>query len=267
VALIPWVWYFAQVVTVILTLFSINEYFSRRRLWVIGVLMAAVIATRVTAGMAVVFFILMELTDKTTSISQKLNSVIKLTIPILFAGTVLLWYNYARFGNIFDNGFKRSNEGILPESYRYEQVNYGLFQFRNFPTNVYYYFVKTLDPVLIDVKTMHGNSYVLKSPFVTVNYPGTSFFIVSPVFLYIFRAKLKNMAKMALASAMPILIVLLVYYWPGWRQVGPRYMLDLLPLGYIVLLYSFPNKQLSWLARGTIIISAFFNVYLLTRVF
>jgi hypothetical protein len=177
-----------------------------------------------------------------------------------------------RFGDAFENGyrlignfagvdFQRGQRELLRE--------FGLFRLRNIPTNLYYYFVKGPDPVIQELSGTLGNKfpYILKPPYIKVANPGVSFFVVAPIFLYVFRSRLRQrMAAHALLAVLCVLIFLLSYYWNGWFQVGPRYMLDVLPFAYLLLLFSFPDFKLSGFAQLLIVASAFFNLYLLSTV-
>lgn len=263
VAFVPWSWYFAQAVSVFFAFWALNEYFNKRRYWLIGVLFACIFMTRVTAGLGILFFFAVIAFGSNLSLSKKIRYGMMLCIPLIISATLLFGYNYARFQNPFDNGYTTMNSGITSDESRYELIHYGLFQLQNIPTNVYYYFLKTLDPVVIQ----RGNQYVLAPPYTTIHFPGTSFFIVSPFFLYLFRARFRDRTvRYALIPVIVILFFLLTYFWPGWRQVGPRYLLDLLPFVYLIVLTAFRNSVLSPYARGLIIGSSFFNAYLYLHV-
>lgn len=267
IAFMPWVWYFVQAVTVFFLFLALYEFLTKKRYWLIGLYISFIFSSRFTAGLGVIFFILAIITNNKVW-KIKTIQLTQLMLPVIISGGLLLLYNYLRFNNPWENGFLLSNNVLMNNAQRYELLNYGLFKLSNIPTNIYYYFIKSLDPVLVNLTSLWGNTYVLKFPYITVNYPGTSFFIVSPIFLYLFKSSLKEKrAKLALVAIITILIPLLCYYWPGWRQVGPRYLLDLLPFAYLLLMYVFPKRKLPSTAKILIIFSAFFNIYLFFHVF
>jgi len=266
VAFISASWYFSHVVAVFFSFLSIYEYLHRKRYWLIGLLCSFVFLTRVTAGFLVFFFVLEIIFSESKKVSkEKMQSLVSLLIPMVIAGVLNLLYNYFRFGNPFDNGYKSGNAFWLTDAERFEQINYGLFQLRNIPTNIYYYFLKGIDPVLINFRSCKYNTYILKPPYIKVGYPGISFFVASPMFLYIFKSDFSlRWVRHATLVILLTLFVLLTYYWPGWIQIGPRYMLDLLPLSLIVLFSAFRDgRPLPTLFKVAVYGGAMLNMYLL----
>lgn len=256
-------WYFAHVVATVLLLLSLFEYFTKKRYWIIGVLVGFTFMTRATAGLGILFYLTDVITDSSFSRKQRTSSLAQLLVPVIVASMILGGYNFARFENPFDNGYKRANNwqhGL--QSDEYVRREYGLFQLINIPTNIYYYFLKGLDPVLAELAETNVD-YILKPPYINVGHQGVGFFFVAPIFIYAFRTDWrKRIVTLSLIPISAILLILLTYYWPGGWQIGPRYTLDFLPFAFLVLLFSFPNFTLSPLAKTIIIGSAFFNYFL-----
>lgn len=268
IAMVPWGWYFSQAVAVFFSFLAIYEFFKKRRYFVLGLLMSFVLMTRFTAGLVSLFFLLALLTEKRALLKERIEKLFSFSIPIILAGLFLLLINYLRFGSPLDNGYATANESIMSEVQRYKVLNYGLFNIKSVPTNFYYYFIKTPDPVLVDAQSVYGNTYMLKPPYIKVAFPGISFFVSAPIFLYIFRANhSKKLMRLSLIPIFLILTLLLMYYWPGWRQLGPRYTLDFLPLLYLVLLNSFKGSKLTGFTKKLIVVSTFLNLYLLPTIF
>lgn len=262
-------WYFVQVVSVFLIMWAFLEYYGKRRYWLIGTLCGLALLSRFTAALAILFFIGAIVWDRGSLWSIRFRTLIILLIPVVISGILLGMYNYARFGNPLENGYRLVNNTTLSIGDRFELLNYGLFKLENIPTNVYYYFIKTLDPVRVDhVSIFYGRTHILKSPYMLPTYPGTSFFMLSPFFFYLFRTRLKNFdVRLSLIPVVIILFFILTYYWSGWLQVGARYMNDLLPLLFLMILYAFPEKKLTLFARGLIIASAALDFWLLLTIF
>jgi hypothetical protein len=270
VAFLPWSWFFVQAVTVFFLFLAICEWHGKKRYWLIGLYYAVILASRFTAALTIVFFIGDILWDRKLSGRGRSARLGLLLAPAAAAGLLLAWYNYSRFGDPFDSGYMRSGNVSDYIYFRYEQLNYGLFQLRNIPTNFYYYFIKTLDPVLENFYNGDTQTYILKYPYITVTNPGTSFFVSSPIFLFVFYALRRRIRTrvvwLSLAAVCAVLPILLTFFWPGMKQVGPRYMLDFLPFLYLILLQSFEKYRLPFGAKVLIVVSAFIDFLLFIAV-
>lgn len=271
VALVSWSPYFVQAVTVACMFLSIVEWHGKKRYWLIGLCYAIIAGSRFTALLGLLFFFADFYLNREKITGKTLrSSILQLVVPVVVACLLVMWYNYARFENPFDNGYKSANNWHLSKEQRFEQINYGLFKLQNIPTNFYYYFIKTFDPVRANHYGDFGQTFILKPPYITIKTPGTSFFVASPIFLYIFyvfrRKKLDRVVVLSLFPVISILCILMTYYWPGWRQVGPRYTLDFLPFLYLILLQAFEKRKLTRTAKVIIVASAFLNFYLFRAV-
>lgn len=267
IALIPWGWYFAQAIVVFFTFLAISEWYGRKRYWLIGIYYAIIVASRFTGAIGLLFFAAdLLIRKKKLQRKELVSHLLALFIPVMISGLCLLWYNYARFGNPLDNGYMGINNWTIPIERRFETINYGLFQLRNVPMNIYYYFIKTVDPVLVNHFGDFGQTFILKPPYIKLSYPGTSFFVSAPIFLYVFSAIRKKIKTrevwLALIPTVTTLSILMFYYWPGWRQVGPRYTADFLPFTYIVLLFAFRKSSLGLFPKLLITASAILDFYL-----
>jgi hypothetical protein len=258
VAFLSWSWYFSQALAVFLCFLAIAEYLGRQRWWLLGTIMGLVFMTRFTAGIGVLFFLADILTRPGQSWQAKARWLTELLLPVILCGLLLLGYNYVRFDAFFDNGYMRTLPAELTASERQAVMRRGLFSLRYVPTNFYYYFIKTVSPVLTEPQ-----AFSLRPPYVAAGYPGVGFFFVAPIFLYAFRARWRErIVRLALLPVGVTLGVLLTYYWPGWTQVGPRYTLDFLPFCYLMLLYAFPGRRLPRKAKILIVASAFLDLFL-----
>ena len=272
----PWTWYFSHTVCFLLGLLSINEFLSHRRPFLLGFFHSMMFLTRVTAGFGFIFYLINFIFSK-EELKKKIKNIIYLIIPIIFSGFILLYYNYIRFDNPFNNGYKMSDNWV--ENYqnqKYELINYGLFKVGNIPTNIYYYFFSIPSPVLERIENFDRGLYKsdrslifhLKPPYIKVSPPGVSFFVVSPIFLLIFKNKMKNKYSIySVITSLVILFILLTYYWVGWTQVGPRYMIDLLPFIFIVFLDTLSDRPVPMKYKVVILFSVLFNTYLFFTVY
>ncbi len=129
-------------------------------------------------------------------------------LPMLAAVFGVGAYNYARFGNPFDLGLA------------YHQVNpffasdfarYGAFNIYYLPTNLYYQFL----------------FYPL--PWRSESLMGGGLFLMSPVFLGLFWGVRRNdrSSWVLLATCLLAYIPIGLLMGTGWKQFGPRYLLDI----------------------------------------
>lgn len=162
-------------------------------------------------------------------------------------------FNYARFGNALDTGYgyvliNTGKEKVLANSL-------GIYSIKNILQNFYNYFFAFPEVHIRPFK-------------INVVSPGVSFFIASPFFLVLTKFKVKEQEdKVIIISSLLAFLSVLMWYWPGWWQVGPRYMLDFLPLVYLLIIRMYKNKIIEnrWIA--VIILAAFINLGLFWNVF
>lgn len=252
-------WYFSHTVNTFFLLLAFWEFFNRKRYWLIGIFLAFVFCTRLNSGLSVIFFIFEIFFDKSSSIKTKFKSFILLLGPIFCALILLSGYNFFRFGNFLDTGYNRAENGLAIQQYLKE--NYGLFNVKYFFTNFYYSFLKLPEAVL-------NFGYMIKAPYFVVSPFGLSFFLVSPIFLKIFTTKFFDLRIMFLwLTSILILLSVLFYFNCGYFQFGPRYLIDLLPLLFILLLFSFKGREFYWKTKILILLSGFLNFYFYLNLF
>lgn len=137
-------------------------------------------------------------------------------LPLIITGCLIFYYNYTRFGDIFDLGYAYHNMSYF---FREDYLKYGGFNLHYVPINIYYQYI----------------AY----PFVLKNqeniFMGGSLFLLSPLFFGVFWAikdiKKKTSNLMLLLSISITNIPVLLLMGTGWVQFGPRYTLDfIIPL-------------------------------------
>jgi len=122
----------------------------------------------------------------------------------------LLYYNWARFGNVTDFGFDYLLAGEFFKDVLHE---YGTFNVRLAPRNFFYHFI--FYPFLIkDYTSLIGGSVFLLSPLFFAIFPGIReckpWWSICGLLLSIVAAYLPS----------------LIYHGTGWVQFGSRYTLD-----------------------------------------
>lgn len=255
VAMLPWSWYFSQVLTCALIFGAITEVLGQRRPLVVGTLFGLVLATRVTAALGIAWPAVLILLGQDVP-RKKLRELALLGLPCLVVLGLLLLYNHARFGSIFEQGYAQQ---IIPPHAAAGRAM-GIFSLVHLPGNLFHLLLSAPQTVRLDRTSM-----VLKFPYVMANPWGMSLFLTSPCFLYLFTMRLGDLAsRLLLGTAALIAVPILLYYGIGFRQFGYRYALDFLPYVYVVLMRNYKESRggLGWGFRGLLLGSAAVNLYL-----
>ena len=145
-----------------------------------------------------------------------------LAVPFVF-GLCTCWYNFARFGSIFDFGYSRI-PGVLDEPW----YQHGIFSLHAIPWNAY----KMLFEGLQDISEF---------PYLRPHGFGASIFLASPVLCLLFRegGRFRGLCW-------GVIGLLTLFLWchgnPGGWQFSYRYAIPLLPWAFLLLLGSGPRK-------------------------
>lgn len=244
-ALLPASWYFAQVVACSLLIYAIWEFLAKRRYLLIGITIAASVATRFNLILSSIFFLYFLLKKPFL-----LKNLIKFSAPIIISLILLGVYNYLRFQNPFEHGY---NLQIIPQEAT-QRREIGLFSASHIPSNLFFMLLKGPEPVL-------NNAHELKAPFITFDAYGLSLFFLSPVLFLLYRANFqKELTKVSIATALLMLIPMLTYYGIGHKQVGYRYALDLLPFIFLIMVDPFKTTTIR-LLYPLILFGVIFSVF------
>lgn len=253
IALRPWSWYFAQTVATLFLLLSLDEFFERRRCWLIGTYVALAVATRVNLVFSLIFFGGSVILD-VKQFRKKIPELVGLLLPALVSLGFLLLYNYQRFGSVFEFGYKYQLLNHEPAVNR----QYGIWSFIHFPTNIFYFLLKGPEPVFIPGSTI--STY----PYLQSNIWGMSMLFTSPILLWGLRAPaLEKTVYLSLAAIFVMLLSTLGYYGIGVRQYGYRYALDFYPFLFVMLAYA-SRKGLTLPMYVVMVISFLLNAYLIS---
>jgi hypothetical protein len=250
-------WLYAQVVTAFLLLWSLYEYYHRRRWWLIGILCGLTLLTRATAAPIFLFYIL-ELWQGTER-SERRAQLEVLCLPVITAIILQGTYNMLRFHSPFNGGYEYQLLGPAPAASR----SLGVFSPLHIPANLFaLLFAAPLtslrDPV----------SWTLSFPYIQSNPDGLSIFITSPYLLYLCGQKWSSFDKTArnlLIAATISCLAVLCFYGLGRDQLGDRYSLDFLPELFVVFMIVY-RKSHTHITRGMkclLLGSGMLNFYLL----
>lgn len=247
--------YVVQTVAAALAVLALFEYFGKRRWLVIGTLVAAASATRLTLFGMVIFFLL-EIWRNRFRVNLA-RSLAFLLLPIFFSLVVLGLYNFRRFGSVFETGYKL-NVSVLDKNYYNNQL--GWFSPIHIPANLYILLIKAPEPVKREV-----GEFALEFPYLKANYLGMAIWFTSPLFLYLLLAKWEKFTFSVIGGLVATSLPSLFYWGLGAVQFGARYSLDFLPLLFLILLTAF-KKGLPDFAKLLITLGIIFNCFYMSSI-
>ncbi len=241
--------YVAQAVAVPFVIFAFLEYFGKRRWFLVGILVAAAGATRITLFGSASFFILEIIRQKNLNWQK---SIVYFLIPIIFCISVLGYYNLRRFHSVFDTGYTRNITTLNKEG---DNHAIGFFSIRHLPANLYALLFMGPEPL------KQPNLYfVLRFPYLKANGDGLAIWYTSPLFIYLLFAKRKQFTLTIAAAIIVLLLPSILYSGIGTSQYGYRYSLDFIPLIFVILIASFEGK-LPKFAKVLIAYGIIFNCF------
>lgn len=238
-------WQVGHALVLALSLVALIEHRGKDRPEAIGALIGLALASRLTAVVMLAYFGF-ETLFRTESLKRRFARLLRMAAPVTLVLVLLGAYNAARFGSPFDNGYVDSHLTVGALDERRER---GLFSPENVSRNAWYYFL-----ALPSVKDGRP----------TVDHEGMSFFAVSPIFLLAFLPPSGDRRRWlaGMLAFVAALVIFLPYYTTGFRQFGPRYLNDVLPALYLLLLGRFAVRAPGRGTKIVIAVSAVVNVLL-----
>lgn len=236
------VYAFAHITSFLFQLLFINEILGRRRWWLVGFFIGCAFLCR-QFTIFYVFFSLgyMFYLHKTGEEKFTFRNFFALSFSVFIFVILYLAYNYARFGNAFDSGYKYIFFiGILKE----RVMQYGVFNAKYFLFNLYATLIKGFN-IEFQGKTYLG----IKD----MDLWGTSLLSASPFLIASLKAAWPKILKIsAWVTIITIFVGQLFYHNNGFEQVNTsRFTLDFLPLLFVLTSLGI-SKIPAWLIKGMI---------------
>lgn len=240
-------WYVGNTVAALCLLAALVEQRSRDRTVVIGFFAGLAWISRLTAGLGTVYFFVCELL-RPGSWRSKAGRLVRLAVPVAGGIALAALYNHLRFGSPFDTG--HAGHYLRPDGPEARRLaEYGLFSLAHAGRNFYFYFLKL--PELY-------RYLPAVSPY------GVSIFLLAPVFILAGRSRVRHRVEfiaVAVATA-GTLAVFLSYFTTGFWQFGPRYLMDILPYWFLLLLLALRSDGFGTRHKMMIAASAGLNMTL-----
>jgi len=158
------------------------------------------------------------------------RNVLIFCLPLFFFSCLFFLYNYLRFANPFENGYRYINEN--PHFYQVRQ-EHGIWSIKTIPKNFWYMTLEMPSLTLSEDKKINLN----------FNLEGNSIFFLTPPLLAAFLASPLNPYILSLWLTLIIsLVPILMIYSTGWMQFGYRYSLDFLIILILLSVFGMKGK-------------------------
>jgi hypothetical protein len=208
-------WGLMHVTTVFGLMLAIYDVLGRKRGWVAGLGFGIAVLSRQPVLLGLPFFAGMLWSGGTRG-KARLHKELAFAVATGLLLAFDAWYNFARFGSVFDNGYSQvvqATGGSGP---------WGLFSIHYLPQNYRVYFLSLPERVP-------------NFPWFSPTMAGFSIFLSTPALdlalAAFYRQRINQLALVACAG---IQAVYLVYYWTGYEQFGCRYSIDYLPFAMVL---------------------------------
>lgn len=218
------VWFFAQVFNNLFCILAVDSFLKNRKSFVFLFLALAVGCRPFSAIYMVMFFIYYVVIDKNKLWYKKILHNILPLVPAIIVAIIYMYYNYIRFGNIFEFG-----HNYLPE---FLEAEYGQFSFHYLLPNLKQLFFNT-----VHIKNNLNLSFDMPFCFIIAN---------PPILMYLYRSiktiiknkKIDLLRLMIFISIIINIFFICLHRTLGAWQFGARYTCDILPfvfLGFLLL--------------------------------
>jgi hypothetical protein len=254
---------FAQTIALALVLRALRVAWNGDAPWLAGLLLAAAVASRLPAVFAVPVVAVLyagPVAAWRANWRPIASRLVRLALPLLVVGLAVAWYNAMRFGSPFDFGYglivsgKDQQTGCIPATCTY-------------PTSEPWfadgiesisYIPRGLGHMLFDFFRV-----VPDFPYLLPSWTGLSIVLSMPLLGLIVRAPWRRLpiAAAGIGIAAGILLDLGHGTW-GFAQVGWRFILDVMPLAWLLLALVATERGLGRFAKGLIVWGVAVNVYM-----
>lgn len=215
------VWFTAHIASVVAFLLAVDEALGKKRGLLVGLYLGiAFLSRQLTLALAPFLLALLLWEGEPVAVHLRWQRTLGLAASCAACGVLYLAFNWARFGDPFDTGYRYLQlNGFLLARF----LDHGLFSARYVLFNALYLFVQGFHI------NFGGNRSLLVQG---MDGFGTSLLAASPFLLTALAARWrKPLLWAAWVSVALCLVPQLFYYNNGWWQInGQRFAMDFLPL-------------------------------------
>jgi hypothetical protein len=216
-------WYFAHVAAVLLLLAAILSALDGRPAWIAGLLLGLATLSRLPVGLAAPFVLAAQVGFPSRIRGLDVRRVVRaaagMGIGLAGPAAVYVAYNLARWGTITDQAYVRI-PGVLEDPI---YAAHGILSVWYIPRNVFAILFRSWN-------------YVDEPPWLQPSWWGLGIFLTTPLFLWLFTARLRDpRVGWALAATALVAIPIVTHGNVGITQFGYRFSLDFQVLLFVIL--------------------------------
>lgn len=216
-------WYLGQISAAFFLTLAIWKGLSGKNPFLVGLFLSAAYLSRLQTILALPLFLYL-FRDKAW-----FKKYFLLGLGIFPFVAFNFYYNFVRFGTIFDKGYYLI-PGVLKEPW----FNKGLFNLSYIPNNL---------KVLLGALPRFSNQF----PFITPSWAGLAIWITTPAFIYSFSARLKEgVVKFSWISILLIATLVMSHGSTGFAQFGYRFAADFYPILIFLTIKGVARAGLRW---------------------
>lgn len=220
------VWYLGQISAAFFLTAAIYEGLSKKRPFLVGIFLGAAFLSRLHTILSLPLFLYL-LYDK-----GWFKKYFYLGLGILPFMAFNFYYNFIRFGTIFDQAYFLL-PGILNELDK-PWFAKGVINISYIPNNIqamFWTFPKILQTF----------------PYIQPSWAGLAIWITTPAFVYSLWAPIKeNIVKISWISILLIFLVVASHGGTGWAQFGYRFAVDFYPILTLLTIKAVSKGKLIW---------------------
>ena len=216
-------WYLGQITAAFFLTLALWKGLDRKEPFLVGLFLGAAYLSRLHIIFSLPLFLYL-FSDK-----DWFKNIFLLGLGIAPFVFFDFYYNFSRFGTIFDKGYYLI-PGVLEEPW----FSKGLFDLSYIPDNV---------------KIMLGALPRLskESPYITPSWTGLAIWITTPSFVYAFWANIKEkLVRYSWVSILLISLVIFAHGSTGFAQFGYRFAVDFYPVLIFLTIKGVAKKKLRW---------------------
>lgn len=218
-------WYFAHVSAVLLLSASVLCALSRRPAWLTGLLLGLAALCRLPAGLALPFVLAAQLgfpgLAAVRSFDRRLvaRTVVLFGLGLALPAAIYVVYNLARWDTVLDQGYVLI-PGVLEDPI---YAKHGILSPWYIPRNLFAILFRSWN-------------YVDDAPWLQPSWWGLGIFLATPLYLWLFRARLRApMVAWAVLATAIVSLPIITHGNVGITQFGYRFSLDFQLLLFVIL--------------------------------